>query len=295
MKIKVLGVALAGVLSMGIAGDALAGPGDPSIAAILASSAATDSGVTAVVSDGPDGFQIVTLFSGGSAFAIIESNASNVGGSSAVSGSVNASYGAVADSAIEAFVSSLGFNFGIPQPEASPQFTVFDREACDSVEQLEEDIRDLESDIEEESDGARNSLQDELGEVELELRKARIDCDKSIDAISATPAGYTSTNLQTTGGITINEALITAFGDGGSGTVGGDVINGVSGNFSVANPNAYRPWAIFLNSGITGLDDDRAGADRRARIFNVAVGAKIRWNPKNDWLYRRLSKWQGDV
>ncbi len=361
MKIKLLGAALAGVLSMGVAGDVLAGPGD--LAAIIIA-AGVQSGETTQIVDGPNGFQEVIFFnSAGEEVSRIESGTPNVGSSSAVSGSINASYGAVADSGVEAFVSGLGFDFGIPEPEPRQRQFVVDAAAkklCDDeiaeieaeIEEFEKRIDDSERKlaqiigdverlerislreiieesresassiqvptdsgirairlaIESELDGnnstgqidfpgvkgkiadrfRKNSSDRRVLEVLLPIQegklreaKARLaEAKKKCDDLITPASNYVSANLQTSGGITVNEALITAFGDGGSGTVGGGVINGVAGNFSVANPKATRPWAIFLNSGITGLDDDRTGADRRARIFNVAAGAKILWDPK---------------
>jgi len=361
MKRLLSSVAIAAILGLGAVPQGWAGPGD--LAAVILA-AGTNPGENAVISDGPNGFQIVEFFLNGVRVSgPFESGTENVGNGSAVSGSVNASYGAVADSAVEAFVSSLGFNFGIPEPRVDPrqlQFVVdaakklcddevaeieaeieeFEKRIDDSERKLAQIISDVERlerislreiieesresassiqvptnsgirairlAIESELDGnnstgqidfpgvkgkiadrfRKNSsdrrvferllpIQDgNLREAKVRLAEAKLKCDELI-----APAGYASTTLQTSGGITVNDALITPFGDGGSGTAGAGFINGVSGNFSVANPNAKRPWAISLNSGITGLDDDRTGADRRARILNVAIGGKIRWDSR---------------
>jgi len=267
MKIQVLGAALGGMLSMSVVGDALA------------------------------------------------------------AGSVNASYGAVADSGVGAFITSFGFNFAIPEPEVVPgplQFVIdAAKKLCNEEEvyKLERELDELEDtlvEIEIELDTISAELRDldvargmgdlapsadliaaetrrlESEQVDLSsalavleekildaedaLADARKKCDDS--EVSAIPSSNIFANLQTAGGITLDETFITSFADGGSGIPGASAINSVIGDFSLADPKADNPWAIFLSSSLTGLDDDRTGADRRARILNVAVGGKIRVDPK---------------
>jgi len=59
-------------------------------------------------------------------------------------------------------------------------------------------------------------------------------------------------------------------------------VSGIASNFAFANRQAERPWALFLNTGIGGLDDKRTGADRKARIREIELGARMRLNPKTN-------------
>lgn len=277
MKRPLLSASIAAILSLGTVPQGWAALGDPSVADLLAMAAGFGSGVTTQVVDGPNDFQEVIFFSGGTEFDRFESSMPNVGSSSSSSSSVNPSYGAVADSGVEVFVSAITQNFGIPKPEAPLQFTLFDPEACDRIDELKEEISELESDIRGEVGGAKESLQDELGEVELDLRDARIKCDKFIDGGAATPASYVATNQPPSSEIAINNAINSPYTYAASLIPGA---GGITGRFGFGNSNATRPWMIYAGSSFTGLDDNRTGADRRARIGEFSAGAKVRWNPK---------------
>jgi len=242
MKIQVLGAALAGVLSMGVVGDVLAGPGD--LAAIIIA-AGTNPGENAVISDGPNGFQLVEFFLNGvSVSGPFESGTPNVG--SAVSGSVNASYGAVADSGIEAFLTFPGF--GAPVGRAQEELLAYQIELEESERNESIDLSiDLTTSVE---TRLLNSIPSGSYFAKPKPSSIETEVNKAINSLQPYTASITP------------------------------AAGGVAGKFAVANPKAKRPWAIFLNSGLTGLDDDRTGADRRARIWNTSLGAKIRWDPK---------------
>ncbi|MEM7215236.1 MAG: autotransporter domain-containing protein [Pseudomonadota bacterium] len=54
---------------------------------------------------------------------------------------------------------------------------------------------------------------------------------------------------------------------------------GFTGNTFLGDPNAERPWLIFLNTGVSGLFDSGAVTDRESITFNAALGAAVQMDP----------------
>jgi len=301
MNRLLIGAVVAALAVTGFADNGLAGPGDPSVAAIQASAAATAAGVTTVVSDGPNGFRIVTFFSGGIAFQVIESSNPNVGGGNtggntgggappSVAENFGPGFGAVADIGVQAL---------IPAPLSPELQLLLDavNKLCDLVAKIKAEVAELEikksiasKAIDTEildDDAFPDDLINFINELEnvnelLAAARARLEAAKRNCTVSRDNPGelvdnYAPASELSPGAIAINRAINTPY------TFSASLLpfaNGVNGSVSVADPNARRPWAIFLNSGITGLDDDRTGADRRSRVFNVTAGGAVRWNPK---------------
>lgn len=126
----------------------------------------------------------------------------------------------------------------------------------------------------------REAIDNIIKFVENQIAEAKKKCPEDSD----TSSSYISQNDHSSGTAAISRVLKqnstnTPYTYSANLTPG---VSGIIGNFALANPKAKRQWVLFLNTNVSGLDDNRTGADRRARIWNVSAGGSIRLNTKTN-------------
>jgi len=238
--------------------------------------AAASPGETTQVVDGPFGFQEVIFLLGGVEVSRLESNTPNGHGSSAsVPSSSNTAYGAVADTGVAAFLTTPGFGAPIGRAEGAGGLFGF------GITSITEGLV-LAARCEEEILRGQNLVAN--GQNTDQANAALSDCiEFTRNPIFGTGSdvsnanGYAGQTNPSDGEAAINEAINNA-----PYIIDANVLpfaSGFEGGFSITDPNAKRPWLVFFNSSIAGLDDNRVGADREVLMQTFSVGSKVLWTP----------------